>query len=45
MEQVSQRKYIRDQEPIDDLDSPSGCHIDGKVGFDLIVCIVTWVMF
>ena len=35
----------RDQEPKDDLDSPSGCHKDGKLGLDSVVCSVTQVMF
>ena len=35
----------RDQEPKDDLDSPSGCHKDGKLGLDSVVCSVTRVMF
>ena len=27
----------QDQEPKDDLDSPSGCHEDGKLGSDSVV--------
>ena len=30
----------RDQEPKDDLDSPSGSHEDGKFGLDSVVCSV-----
>ena len=31
----------RDQEHKDYLDSPSGCHEDGKLGLDSVVCSVT----
>ena len=29
----------RDQEPKDDLDSPSGCHEDGKLGLDSVLSL------
>ena len=28
----------RDKKPKDDFDSPSGCHKDGKLGLDSVVC-------
>ena len=34
-----------DQEPKDDSDSPSGCHKYGKLGWDPVVCSVTWEVF
>ena len=30
----------RDQEAKDDSDSPSGCHEDGKLGLDSVVCSI-----
>ena len=31
-----------DQDPKDDLDSPSGCHEDGKLGLDSVLSLAWW---